>query len=88
MKRIVSTLGSLAVLGFAALPASAAAAPGPSGDQGLTGASNMINSNALPGMNNAMTSNVNGNGDAGMFCAVFITSGLTDPGACSAASGG
>jgi hypothetical protein len=88
MKRVASILGSLAVLGLAALPAAAAATPGPSGDQGLTGASNMVNTHALSGMNNAMTRNVNGNGDAGMFCAVFITTGVTDPGTCSAASGG
>ena len=41
----------------------------------------MVNTNALAGMLNAMSTN-NAHGDAGMFCAVFITNGITAPGDC------
>lgn len=58
----------------------AAAAPGPT-PNGLTGAANMTNTSALPGMLNAMSVN-NRNGDNGMFCAVYITNGVTAPGSC------
>jgi len=84
MKRLTATLGVLAVIGLAALPAAAAATPGPTGDEGLIGALNTTNTHAGAGMGNAMTKNTNGNGDAGMFCAVFITTGSAAPGSCSA----
>jgi hypothetical protein len=41
----------------------------PASPNGLCGAANMTNANALPGMLNAMSRN-NDNGDAGMFLAV------------------
>ena len=57
----------------------AAATPGPTGDQGLVGACNMVNTNAQFGM---LTKAVqSGPGLAGMFNAMSITAGVTD-GAC------
>jgi hypothetical protein len=79
MKRFIALVGSAAALSLAALPGTAAAT------QGLTGAANMVNTNALPGMLNAMSIN-NANGVQGMFCAVDVTNGLTttpvNPGTC------
>jgi hypothetical protein len=79
MKRIAALLGALAL--FAMTAPAVVAAPGPTGDEGLIGASNMTNSNALPGMLNAMSVN-NLNGRLGMGCAVHITNGVADPGTC------
>src|SRR5579859_5275182 len=53
MKRIAALLGALAL--FAMTAPAVVAAPGPTGDEGLIGAKNMANSNALPGMQNAMS---------------------------------
>ena len=62
----------------------AGAAPGPTPSY-LTGAANMtINGATLiqkdAGMFHAMSVNVNGNGDNGMWCAVYITNGLDTSG--------
>jgi hypothetical protein len=77
MKRISALLATAALLTFAG---AAAAAPGPTPNN-LTGAANMVNTNALTGMSNAMSTD-NANGNAGMWCAVFITNGLSAPGSC------
>lgn len=77
MKRIAALLAATAVLAFAG---AAAADPSPT-PNGQTGAANMVNTNAAPGMGNAM-SNDNANGNAGMYCAVYITNGITAPGSC------
>lgn len=45
----------------------------PATPNGLCGASNMVNTNALPGMMNAMSLN-DGNGDTGMYGAVANSS--------------
>ncbi len=60
--------------------APAAAEPGPT-PNGLTGAANMVNEHAYPHMVHAMLVN-NANGDAGMWCAVYITNGVVAPGHC------
>lgn len=52
----------------------ASATPGPTGDQGLVGACNMLNSHALPGMAIA-ASHANQNGFNGMGIAVINTNG-------------
>lgn len=78
MKRI-STLVALAAV-LAAFPGAAAAVPGPT-PSGYTGAANMVNEHAFTGMMNAMSVN-NPNGNAGMWCAVYITNGVADPGSC------
>jgi hypothetical protein len=81
IKALLAAIPALAVAGASLVGAgAAAAAPRPTPNQ-LTGAANMVNANALPGMLNAMTRN-NGNGDAGMWCAVYITNGVTSPGSC------
>ena len=79
-KRVLVIGGALAL--FTLSPATlAAAAPGPTGDEGLIGASNMKNSNALPGMTLAMSVDA-AQGNAGMKCAVKITNGSWEPGSC------
>lgn len=81
MRKIAALFGACAL--FALTPATLVAAdPGPTGDQGLTGALNMTNANALPHMQAAMSLHANANGNAGMFCAVGITTGSTAPGTC------
>jgi hypothetical protein len=70
---LVATLTLAASLAGASV---AAATPGPTGDQGLTGACNMVNTNAQFGM---LTKAVDsGPGLAGMFTAIFNTTGLSD----------
>lgn len=81
IKALLAAIPVLAVAGASLFGAgAAAAAPRPTPNH-LTGAANMVNVNALRGMLNAMTVN-NGNGDAGMWCAVYITNGVTSPGSC------
>jgi hypothetical protein len=66
-----------AVIGVAAIGMSggvAGATPGPTGDQGLVGACNMVNTHALPGMILAITTD-NPNGYGGMGHAALLTSG-------------
>lgn len=83
MRGIAAVLGAIAL--FAVTPALlVSAAPGPTGDQGLVGAKNMTNTNAMPGMTIGMTANLNGNGNLGMKCAVKITTGAWEPGSCNA----
>ncbi len=78
MKRIALALGLIAALAFAG---TAAAAGPPTTPNGYAGALNMANDNALPGMLNAM-SHDNAHGNAGMYCAVYITNGIAAPGSC------
>jgi len=80
MKRICTLVAVAAVVVLAAFAGTAAADPGPT-PNGLTGAANMVNSHAAPGMGHAMSVN-NPNGNAGMFCAVYITNGVAAPGSC------
>ena len=81
IKTLLTAIPALTLAGTSLLGAGvAAAAPGPTPNQ-LTGAANMVNTHALRGMLNAMTVN-NPNGDAGMWCAVNITNGVTLPGTC------
>jgi hypothetical protein len=54
----------------------AAANPGPTGDQGLVGACNMVNTNAQFGMLGKAVQG--GPGLAGMFNAILITAGVPD----------
>ncbi|MDA8202144.1 MAG: hypothetical protein M0Z49_05185 [Chloroflexi bacterium] len=77
MKRIVLPLALIATLAFAG---TAAAAPSVT-PAGWTGACNMINENALPGMWNAMTHD-NPNGSDGMWGAVYHTTGNTPQEGC------
>jgi hypothetical protein len=77
MKRIVLPLALIATL---ALAGTAAAAPSVT-PNGWTGACNMINDHALPGMLNAMTRD-NPNGNAGMWRAVYQTTGNTPEDGC------
>ncbi len=81
MKRISTLVTLVAALSLVAFAGTAAAGPSPT-PSGLTGAANMTNPNALPGMMHAMTVNYRGNGNAGMYCAVFITNDLVAPGNC------
>ncbi len=78
MKQIALALGLIAALAFAG---TAAAADPPTTPNGYAGALNMANDNALPGMLNAMSLD-NANGNAGMYCAVYITNGIAAPGSC------
>lgn len=78
MKRL-SVLGAGAVLALS-LCAGPAAAAGNSAANG--GALNMLNDPTMATV--PMVHNENGNGNAGMFCAVFITNDLASPGGCNA----
>ena len=61
----------------------AAATPGPTPDEGLTGACNMTNSNAAFGMFTVAGSHANPNGfDEGMIIAILNTNGGTIPDIC------
>jgi|Tabmets5t2r1_1033131.scaffolds.fasta_scaffold23511_2 hypothetical protein len=61
----------------------AAAAPGPTPDEGLTGACNMTNSHAAFGMFTIAGSHANTNGfDGGMITAILNTNGGTIPDDC------
>ena len=81
VRSVAGVIGAVAL--FAITPATlVAAAPGPTGDEGLIGAKNMTNSNALPHMQAAMSLHTNANGDLGMVCAVKITNGIWGPGTC------
>jgi hypothetical protein len=61
----------------------AGATPGPTPDQGLTGACNMTNSNAAFGMFTIAGSVANPNGfDVGMIIAILNTNGGTIPEIC------
>jgi hypothetical protein len=62
----------------------AAATPGPTPDQGLTGACNMTNSNAAFGMFTIAQAHANPNGfDVGMIIAIENTNGGIVPDICS-----
>ena len=84
MKRIMSlaavvpTVTLVGAVFATAGPADAATRTTPNG---YVGALNMIGTNALPGMANAMSVN-NPHGNLGMYCAVYVTNGLTAPGSC------
>ena len=82
MKRSIALLTAVPVLALASFfvvgSSTASAAPSPT-PNGLTGAMNMINANAAFGMTNAMSVNIKGNGNTGMYCAVFVTNGWTSP---------
>ena len=82
IRSLYAAVPALAIAGAAFAGAgAAAAAPGPT-PSGLTGAMNMTNTNAMKtGMPHAMSVN-NPNGDTGMYCAVFITNGITPPSTC------
>ena len=61
----------------------AAATPGPTPDEGLTGACNMTNSHAAFGMFTIAGSRANANGfDVGMIIAILNTNGGTVPDNC------
>jgi hypothetical protein len=61
----------------------AAATPGPTPDEGLTGACNMTNTNAAFGMFTIAGSRANANGfDVGMIIAILNTNGGTVPDNC------
>jgi hypothetical protein len=61
----------------------AAATPGPTPDEGLTGACNMTNTNAAFGMFTIAGSRANTNGwDGGMITAILNTNGGTIPDNC------
>ncbi|HEU4978194.1 MAG TPA: hypothetical protein VFT42_04810 [Solirubrobacteraceae bacterium] len=64
----------------AAAPAAAPAVASPS--NGLVGAANMVNDAAAGHMTGTAMTRNDANGDAGMFCAVYITNGVVAPGAC------
>lgn len=75
MKRVTACVATMAVMGVAALaggasPVTAAQKPTPNG---LCGAKNMVNENALPHMMMAMTYHTNENGDFEMFRAVAVS---------------
>ena len=73
MKRVLMAAAvTISVLGMGG--GIAHASPGPTGDQGLIGACNMLNTHALPGMIIAITLD-NPNGYAGMSNAAYLTSG-------------
>ena len=60
-----------------------AATPGPTADEGLTGACNMTNSHAAFGMFEAAGSRANANGwEGGMITAILNTNGGTIPENC------
>ncbi len=81
IRQLQALLLAFAIAGAAVTASgSAAAAPGPTPNQ-LTGAANMVNTNARAGMENAMSAN-NSNGDQGMYCAVYITNAVVKPGTC------
>ena len=81
IKPLLATIPALAVAGALLLGGgAAAAAPGPTPNN-LTGAANMVNTNAKASMYQAMATN-NPNGDTGMWCAVYITTGAVPPGPC------
>jgi len=61
----------------------AAATPGPTPDEGLTGACNMTNTHAAFGMFEVAGSHANANGfDVGMIIAILNTNGGTIPENC------
>ena len=62
----------------------AGATPGPTPDQGLTGACNMTNTNAAFGMFTIAQAHANPNGfDVGMIKAIYNTNGGTIPDNCT-----
>ena len=81
IKALVAVIPALVFVGAVFAGAGPAAADPSPTPNGYAGALNMTGINALPGMLNAMSVN-NGNGNAGMFCAVYVTNGVTAPGAC------
>jgi hypothetical protein len=74
IKALFAVVPTLAIAGASFAGAGAAnAAPGPTPQNNLAGACNMLNVNALPGMTGtAMTKN-NQNGNLGMFQAVSMS---------------
>jgi hypothetical protein len=80
MKKIRGAAALVTATALLAVAGAATADPGPT-PNGLTGAGNMVNADAASGMANAMSRD-NANGNAGMFCAVFTTTGVTAPGSC------
>jgi hypothetical protein len=78
---LLATALTLAAVG--AGPGVAAATPGPTPDEGLTGACNMTNSHAAFGMFTIAGSHANPNGfDVGMIIAILNTNGGTIPENC------
>jgi hypothetical protein len=84
MKRIVLAVATVAVAMIATTPGVAAAGPGPTPDGGLTGACNMTNANATPGMNNAINQSLKttANGVNGMIIAIVNSDGGTAQSLC------
>lgn len=66
----------------AAATAALAAAPAGALPPGTGGAGNMVNANAVDQMTGTAMTHDDANGNAGMFCAVFITNEITPPGSC------
>jgi hypothetical protein len=82
MRKIVVALAAGAI-GVGVLVPSAAATPGPTPDEGLTGACNMTNTHAAFGMFDVAGSHANANGfDVGMIIAILNTNGGTIPENC------
>ena len=89
-KSLLTVVSILSLAGASLLGAGVAAASPSATPNNLTGAANMTNANATKwynptpgsvtkaGMPHAMTVNLNGNGDSGMWCAVQLTNGLDD----------
>jgi len=84
MKRIVLAVATVAVAVIATTAGVAAAGPGPTPDGGLTGACNMTNADATPGMNNAINQSLKttANGVNGMITAIVNSNGGTAPNYC------
>jgi hypothetical protein len=81
--RIILATGASAALVVTALSGVAGATPGPTPDNGLTGACNMTNPNAAFGMFTIAGSVANPNGfDGGMITAILNTNGGTIPDNC------
>jgi len=75
MRRLTAIVGSIAVLGLAALPNVAAATPSHVTPNGFVGAMNMLlDPTMAPGAGGAMD-HANPNGDAGMFNATCVSAG-------------
>jgi hypothetical protein len=78
MKRFAALLGAGTVLALAVCTGPAAAA-GNSAARG--GAMDMLHDPTMATV--PMVNDQNGNGNVGMFCAVFITNGSVSPGGCN-----
>jgi hypothetical protein len=81
--RTALLVAALTVAASGAGASVAAATPGPTPDEGLTGACNMTNTNAAFGMFTIAGSHANPNGfDVGMIIAILNTNGGTIPENC------